>query len=150
MSAKPPNSIDAYVGSRVRVQRMMLNISQEELAKHLGLTFQQVQKYERGTNRISASKLYDIALILNVPIDFFFSEGSQVYPDVKGAAGSELLRTYAYSREGFALNKAFMKIKHHKTRQAIIALAIAMAKKGKEQFTDIPCDSEINIPHRKS
>ena len=72
MAKKVPNPIDKHVGSRVRMRRMMLGMSQEKLGDALGLTFQQVQKYEKGTNRIGASRLQQISLILQVPVAFFF------------------------------------------------------------------------------
>ena len=72
MAKKAPNPIDKHVGSRVRMRRMMLGMSQEKLGDALGLTFQQVQKYEKGTNRIGASRLQQISLILQVPVAFFF------------------------------------------------------------------------------
>src|SRR5436853_4963170 len=79
MVKKAPNPIDKHVGSRVRMRRMMLGMSQEKLGDALGLTFQQVQKYEKGTNRIGASRLQQISLILQVPISFFF-EGAPAPP----------------------------------------------------------------------
>ena len=82
MAKKAPNPIDKHVGSRVRMRRMMLSMSQEKLGDALGLTFQQVQKYEKGTNRIGASRLQQISNILQVPVAFFF-EGA---PDIAGAA----------------------------------------------------------------
>src|SRR5471032_790567 len=72
MTTKAPNPVDKYVGSRVRMRRMMLGMSQEKLGNSLGLTFQQVQKYEKGTNRIGASRLQQISQILQVPVSFFF------------------------------------------------------------------------------
>ena len=72
MAKKAPNPIDKHVGSRVRMRRMMLSMSQEKLGGALGLTFQQVQKYEKGTNRIGASRLQQISHILQVPVAFFF------------------------------------------------------------------------------
>ncbi len=72
MAKKAPNPIDKHVGSRVRMRRMMLGMSQEKLGDALGLTFQQVQKYEKGTNRIGASRLQQISQILQVPVSFFF------------------------------------------------------------------------------
>ena len=71
-SQKSPNPVDLHVGGRVRMRRRMLGVSQERLAEALGLTFQQVQKYERGSNRVSASKLYGIALALEIPVGYFF------------------------------------------------------------------------------
>ena len=78
--ARTPNVVDIHVGGRVRMRRKMLGISQETLADALGLTFQQVQKYERGANRVSASKLFDLARVLDVPIGFFFDD----MPDAMG------------------------------------------------------------------
>src|SRR6202161_1024268 len=72
IAKKSPNPIDKHVGSRVRMRRMMLSMSQEKLGNALGLTFQQVQKYEKGTNRIGASRLQQISQILQVPVSFFF------------------------------------------------------------------------------
>jgi len=72
MAKKAPNPVDKHVGSRVRMRRMMLGMSQEKLGNNLGLTFQQVQKYEKGTNRIGASRLQQISHILQVPVSFFF------------------------------------------------------------------------------
>jgi len=69
---KSPNAIDVHVGARVRLRRMMLGLSQEKLGEHLGITFQQIQKYEKGTNRIGASRLQAIARVLSVPVAFFF------------------------------------------------------------------------------
>ena len=74
MTTKFPNPVDRFVGSRVRMRRMMLGLSQEKLADALGLTFQQVQKYERGVNRVGASRLFDLSRVLDVPISFFFDD----------------------------------------------------------------------------
>src|SRR5882724_1640218 len=73
-TTKQPNAIDIHVGGRVRLRRTILRISQEKLGESLGITFQQIQKYEKGTNRISASRLQHIARVLDVPISFFFDE----------------------------------------------------------------------------
>src|SRR5688572_31144920 len=72
--SRKPNPIDAHVGTRVRLRRMLLGMSQEKLGEHLGLTFQQVQKYEKGVNRIGASRLFDLARVLGVPVQFFYDE----------------------------------------------------------------------------
>ena len=87
MATKAPNPIDRHVGSRVRMRRMMLSISQTKLGDALGLTFQQVQKYEKGTNRISASRLQQTADALQVPVTFFFEGGPSV-PGVPQAKGT--------------------------------------------------------------
>ncbi len=93
-----PSPIDSHVGSRVRLRRTLLGLSQEKLGEALGLTFQQVQKYERGVNRIGASRLFDLARVLDVPISFFFDD----LPDsVGGAAVTRRAYGFAESQEGF-------------------------------------------------
>jgi transcriptional regulator with XRE-family HTH domain len=125
MPKKSPNPTDKHVGSRVRMRRMMLGMSQTELGKNIGLTFQQVQKYEKGTNRIGAGRLQQIAHILRVPVSFFF-EGS---PGEAGAAGQiELAPLPSYvtdflaTSDGLALTKAFMQIKDVNLRRRIVNL----------------------------
>lgn len=93
-----PSPIDAHVGSRVRLRRTLLGMSQEKLGEALGLTFQQVQKYERGVNRIGASRLFDLARVLDVPISFFFDD----MPDAMGSNGvSRRSFGFAEGQEGF-------------------------------------------------
>jgi transcriptional regulator with XRE-family HTH domain len=131
MAKKAPNPIDKHVGSRVRMRRMMLNMSQEKLGDALGLTFQQVQKYEKGTNRIGASRLQQISSILQVPVAFFF-EGA---PNLQGptAEGMREAPSPAYvsdflaTSEGLALTKAFMRIKEPKLRRRIVDLVEEIA-----------------------
>ena len=77
MSTKAPNPVDRYVGSRVRMRRIMLGMSQEKLGDALGLTFQQIQKYEKGTNRVGASRIQQISEILQVPVSFLFEGGPE-------------------------------------------------------------------------
>src|SRR6267143_668711 len=84
VAKKAPNPIDRHVGSRVRMRRMMLSMSQEKLGDALGLTFQQVQKYEKGTNRIGASRLQQISQILQVPVAFFFEGAPSLSPHLDG------------------------------------------------------------------
>ena len=93
-----PSPIDSHVGSRVRLRRTLLGMSQEKLGEALGLTFQQVQKYERGVNRIGASRLFDLARVLDVPISFFFDD----MPDAMGnGASSRRSFGFAEGQEGF-------------------------------------------------
>ncbi|HEY1542081.1 MAG TPA: helix-turn-helix domain-containing protein [Xanthobacteraceae bacterium] len=131
MAKKAPNPIDKHVGSRVRMRRMMLSMSQEKLGNALGLTFQQVQKYEKGANRIGASRLQQISTILQVPVAFFF-EGA---PDLPGsrAHGLDEAPSPAYvsdflaTSEGLALTKAFMRIADAKLRRRIVDLVEQIA-----------------------
>jgi len=129
MAKKAPNPIDKHVGSRVRMRRMMLSMSQEKLGDALGLTFQQVQKYEKGTNRIGASRLQQIAHILQVPVSFFF-EGA---PHSAGHGGMNEAPSPAYvtdflaTSDGLSLTKAFMRIKSSKLRRRIVDLVEQIA-----------------------
>ena len=115
MAKKAPNPIDKHVGSRVRMRRMMLGMSQEKLGDALGLTFQQVQKYEKGTNRIGASRLQQIAHILQVPVAFFFEGAPNLHPgDRNGMAEAPspaYVSDFLATSDGLALTKAFMRIK---------------------------------------
>jgi transcriptional regulator with XRE-family HTH domain len=132
MAKKAPNPIDKHVGSRVRMRRMMLSMSQEKLGDALGLTFQQVQKYEKGTNRIGASRLQQIAHILQVPVSFFF-EGA---PHVGGHHGGDgmgeapspaYVSDFLATSDGLSLTKAFMRIKSSKLRRRIVDLVEQIA-----------------------
>jgi transcriptional regulator with XRE-family HTH domain len=130
MSKKAPNPIDKHVGSRVRMRRMMLGMSQEKLGDALKLTFQQVQKYEKGTNRISASRLQQSAHILQVPVTFFFDGAPSVpgAPQAEGTAPAPAYVTdFLATRDGLALIKAFIRIKESRRRRRIVALVEELA-----------------------
>jgi len=126
---KNTNPVDAQVGSRVRLRRMLIGMSQERLGELLGLTFQQVQKYEKGLNRIGAGRLFDIARILGVPIDYFyegltnassrgFSENDTSHPIVE----------FMSSPEGLQLALAFTSIKEPKVRKRVLDLVKSLAE----------------------
>jgi transcriptional regulator with XRE-family HTH domain len=131
MAKKAPNPIDRHVGSRMRMRRMMLEMSQGKLGDALGLTFQQVQKYEKGTNRIGASRLQQISHILQVPVTFFF-EGA---PHVPGASAAEMdaapspayVTDFLATSDGLSLAKAFMRIPDAKLRRRIVDLVEQIA-----------------------
>jgi transcriptional regulator with XRE-family HTH domain len=132
---KAPNPIDKHVGARVRMRRMMLSMSQEKLGDALGLTFQQVQKYEKGTNRIGASRIQQIAHILQVPVSFFF-EGGPSAPggraDGMGEAPSPAyVSEFLSTSDGLALTKAFMRIEDAKLRRRIVDLVEQIASREK-------------------
>ncbi len=130
---KAPNPIDKHVGSRVRMRRMMLSMSQEKLGDALNLTFQQVQKYEKGTNRIGASRLQQIANILQVPVSFFF-EGAPNMPGHSGGLGEAPSPAYVSdflaTSDGLSLTKAFVAIKDAKLRRRIVGLVERVAEVG--------------------
>ena len=132
MTPKAPNPVDKYVGSRVRMRRIMLGMSQEKLGDSLGLTFQQVQKYEKGTNRIGASRLQQISEILQVPVSFLF-EGGPSGPLAEGGMSEASSPAYASdflaTSEGLALARAFTSIKDPKLRRSIVDLVEQMASR---------------------
>jgi transcriptional regulator with XRE-family HTH domain len=125
--AKTPNPTDKHVGSRVRTQRMMLGMSQEKLGDALDLTFQQVQKYEKGTNRIGASRLHHIANILQVPVAFFFEDVPGQSKAKNDAPSPTYVSDFLAMTDGIALTKAFMQIKGTKLRRHIVNLVKEIA-----------------------
>ena len=131
MLKKVPNPIDRHVGSRVRMRRMLAGVSQEKLGDALGLTFQQVQKYEKGSNRISASRLQQIAKMLDVPVSFFFDgapTGDMPTGGFSDAASSAYVSDFMSSSEGVQLTKAFVRIKNPRVRRRIIDLVESLAE----------------------
>ena len=125
MSTKAPNPVDKYVGSRVRMRRIMLGMSQEKLGEALGLTFQQVQKYEKGTNRVGASRIQQIAEILQVPVSFLFEGGPSGTPNANGAIDGpspSYVSDFLATSEGLALTRAFTRITDAKLRRSIVDL----------------------------
>jgi transcriptional regulator with XRE-family HTH domain len=128
------NPMDVHVGSRVRLRRMLLGMSQERLGEHLGLTFQQVQKYEKGVNRIGASRLFDLAKVLGVPVQFFYDEAplgdhhaANGAPGFADKPGESYVVEFLGSREGLELNKAFSRITDPKVRRSIVDLVKSIA-----------------------
>ena len=127
MAKKVPNPIDVHVGSRVRIRRVELGMSQGKLGDALGITFQQVQKYEKGTNRMGASRLQHASQILNVAVAYFF-EGTPGQTKVKGDAPSlNYVSDFVATTEGLALVKAFTKIKNADLRHNIVKLVSEIA-----------------------
>jgi transcriptional regulator with XRE-family HTH domain len=120
MVTKSPSPTDRHVGARVRMRRMMLGMSQTNLGEAVGLTFQQIQKYEKGTNRVGASRLQHIAHILQVPASFFF-EGLPLPTETSSEEGAYIDHFLATS-DGLSLTKHFMRIKDPKTRRRIVDL----------------------------
>ena len=130
VTKKEPNPVDVHVGSRVKLKRTMMAMSQEKLGERLGITFQQVQKYEKGTNRIGASRLQDIAEILETSVGFFF-EGAPG-SSASNAAGmredpANFVVDFLSSSEGLQLNRAFVKISDPQVRRKIIDLVSSLA-----------------------
>lgn len=124
------DEVDAHVGRRLRRRRTSLGISQEQLGSALGLTFQQVQKYEKGQNRIGAGRLYRIAGILSVPVQYFFeglNNGNGTIEFASNGDDEADLRAFVTSPEGHALTAGFMKITDQATRRRIVELVSTLA-----------------------
>jgi transcriptional regulator with XRE-family HTH domain len=130
MTKKAPDPTDKHVGSRVRMRRMMLGMSQEKLGDALSLTFQQVQKYEKGTNRIGASRLQQISRILQVPPAFFFEgapNSGMMADDLEAAPSPTYVSDFLATSDGLSLTKAFMRIPDPKLRRRIVDLVQQIA-----------------------
>jgi transcriptional regulator with XRE-family HTH domain len=130
MSSKAPNPVDKYVGSRVRMRRIMLGMSQEKLGEALGLTFQQIQKYEKGTNRVGASRIQQISEVLQVPISFLFEGGPSSTAGAQGfaeGASPSYVSDFLATSEGLALTRAFTRINDTKLRRSIVDLVEQIA-----------------------
>lgn len=128
-NSNAPHPVDVHVGARIRLRRRLLGLSQEKLAEALGLTFQQVQKYERGSNRVSASKLYEISRTLQAPVSFFYEglpdaeSGAPITSGGDGSPTADLLLT----TEGPALAAAFPRIKSAEARRNLLDLIKTLA-----------------------
>ena len=130
MTKKIPNPIDVHVGSRVRLRRMLVGMSQGKLSEQLGLTVQQIQKYEKGANRIGASRLFQIAQILGVPVQFFFDDMAEIKkPPASGFSKVDtapFVMDFVSSREGLQLNRAYTNIADGKVRKKVLDLVKAL------------------------
>ncbi|WP_439273052.1 helix-turn-helix domain-containing protein [Pseudochrobactrum sp. HB0163] len=128
---KKPNPIDIHVGSRIRLRRNMLGLSQEKLGENLGITFQQIQKYEKGTNRVGASRLQAISSILSVPVAFFFEDAPEQAGQAAAGFSEEHETNYVvdflHTSEGVQLTRYFTKIADPKVRRKIIDLVKTLA-----------------------
>ncbi|HUJ03267.1 MAG TPA: helix-turn-helix transcriptional regulator [Rhizomicrobium sp.] len=134
MPKKQANPIDAQVGNRVRLRRMLIGMSQEKLGELLGLTFQQVQKYEKGVNRIGAGRLFQVSRILGVPIDYFYEGVVDQLPSPAPGFAEESttqpVMEFLSSSEGLQLSLAFMRIKDSKVRKRVLDLVRSLSEEG--------------------
>ena len=131
MAKKSPNSVDVHVGNRIRTRRLALGMSQEKLGDGLGLTFQQVQKYEKGVNRVGASRLQAISAILEVPISFFFDGASPPPSSTRKKAGeapsTDFVTEFLKNADSHTLIKAFLRIKEPVVRRSIVQMVEAIS-----------------------
>jgi transcriptional regulator with XRE-family HTH domain len=123
---KQPDPVDIHVGRRLRMRRLLLKMSQTKLGQDTGITFQQIQKYEKGTNRISSSRLEQFVRLLDVPITYFFEDQPTAFKGLKSddQAGQEALALQAFmaTKEGLALANAFQRIKSRELRRSLVNL----------------------------
>jgi transcriptional regulator with XRE-family HTH domain len=128
-----PDSVDVHVGSRLRVRRALLGLSQEKLAESIGLTFQQIQKYERGMNRISAGRLFQFSKILEVPVSYFFENLAQVANTSRGFSDNDqdefLSGDLMQSKETLDLIRTYYSIEDPKMRKDILKFIKSMAER---------------------
>ena len=125
-----PHLVDVYVGQRLRLRRSMLGMSQEQLGNSTGITFQQVQKYERGINRMGASRLYDFSKILSTPISYFFEGYNDSNKSAVAESGAHAYEVEAMTgKDTMALVRAFSEIKSPKVRRQVLQLARSLAGK---------------------
>jgi transcriptional regulator with XRE-family HTH domain len=135
-TGRKPDQIDVHVGTRVRYRRMIIGMSQEKLGERMNLTFQQIQKYEKGTNRIGASRLYQLSKILDVPIDYFFEDASLPQANLASMNTRSFhepdqdgyFLDFVNSRDGMELNKAFARIQDPKVKRRLIELVRTLAE----------------------
>ncbi|MCJ9692285.1 helix-turn-helix domain-containing protein [Rhizobium sp. PRIMUS64] len=149
MNVKTANAIDSYVGARIRMRRQLLGMSQERLAEQIGVTFQQVQKYEKGINRIGASRLQRIADVLHTSVSFFFEQENSEPLTLQGldlSANNDPVAEFLRTKEGLALNRAFLKIADRNIRETVIALVKAMAQAESRGVTLGASVADITLP----
>ncbi|MCH8684002.1 helix-turn-helix domain-containing protein [Pedomonas mirosovicensis] len=134
--SESPHPVDVHVGGRVRARRRLLGITQEKLGEALGLTFQQVQKYERGSNRISASRLFELSRILSVPITYFY-EGAEALAEeanpMPEAVSSPIEASHLSSRETHELLRCYYSLPDPQVRRRFLDLLRAMTPAGDDQ-----------------
>ena len=138
INKRAPNPIDVYVGNRIRLRRKIMGISQEKLGEAIGITFQQVQKYEKGVNRIGAGRLHEIAGVLQVSISYFFDDAPDMPASVEDdnyTRPPSNLSNFMASSQGVALNTAFLAIQDQKVRKRLVELIQAIAA-GDEEFVE--------------
>ena len=125
MTRQRKTDTDAYVGGRIRMRRKILGLSQERLANALGITFQQVQKYEDGSNRVAASRLQAMSIALEVPVTYFFPDDARA----PGGTREEVdMMDFMSTSEGLALSRAFARIRSARVRRKVVQLARALAE----------------------
>lgn len=129
-----PHPIDVHVGARVKLRRMILGMSQETLGKALGLTFQQIQKYEKGVNRIGASRIFELSNLLDVPIQYFYNDYGDTIGGERGAAAAgDMFMNLVNSPEGVQLCRSFSEINDPQVKKRVLDLVKSIAETEREK-----------------
>jgi len=150
-----PHPVDVRVGARLRLRRNMLGLSQEKLGGMIGLTFQQVQKYERGANRISASRLHELSRVLDVPVSFFFDDTDPVRAPATGGFAEPPAEAFQSDplrkSETIELVRAYFSIEDSAVRRPLLDLAKALAAESHEapKKPAAPCNTGISLNARR-
>jgi transcriptional regulator with XRE-family HTH domain len=135
MSAKASTPVDKFIGARLRARRLLVRMSQEKLGHALGITFQQIQKYEKGTNRISVSRLHQIAHVLGVPVGYFYegAPGTEQGSGLREPTAAVYEADFLSNAEGLQLMQAFLRIDDPRVRRRLVDLASAIAEQGGDE-----------------
>lgn len=135
---RTPNSVDVHVGARVRSRRMAMGLTQDKLAKAVGITFQQIQKYEKGANRVGASRLQAIARILEMPVSYFFADASgQLSAKLLEAQNMATARKAPAPAETLKMIKTFMGMRDQDARRHLLGLAEVLARKSEGEQSQV-------------
>jgi transcriptional regulator with XRE-family HTH domain len=143
---KVANIVDIHVGGKVRLRRTMLGMSQEKLGAALGVTFQQVQKYEKGTNRVGASRLQAIATTLHVPVSYFFEDVGDGSAGETAGTDERIVRETMLSREGITLMRCLAAIRSPSVKTKLISLAKALAADRPDEDEPVPAEARASQP----
>ena len=136
IDSRSANPVDLHVGARIRMRRRLQGVSQEKLAEALGLTFQQVQKYERGANRVSASKLYEIAAMLRAPVAYFFdglADPAGEADDDSQGGDERTVHAFLMTSEGLELARSFTQVPRGRVRRRLLELIRALGGEGEDE-----------------
>ena len=136
IESRTANPVDLHVGARIRMRRRLQGVSQEKLAEALGLTFQQVQKYERGANRVSASKLYEIAAMLKAPVAYFFdglADPAGEADDDSQGGDERTVHAFLMTSEGLELARSFTQVPRGRVRRRLLELIRALGGEGEDE-----------------
>ena len=136
IESRSANPVDLHVGARIRMRRRLQGVSQEKLAEALGLTFQQVQKYERGANRVSASKLYEIAAMLKAPVAYFFdglADPAGEADDDSQGGDERTVHAFLMTSEGLELARSFTQVPRGRVRRRLLELIRALGGEGEDE-----------------